>query len=231
MRLSLHKLPLKGEFGCGLVAGVLAVYFLMVFPAVQFFLRPITPFAAHAYSLYLAAALLFLVVWKKIPPQRLALAWPPPRSHVVMGAGAAALPVLALPLLDATISALGLDDTELFKGAALRQADQIEGAALLLWGVLIVPVLKQTFFTGFVAQYLIRRYDPALGIYLAGLVFGLAHFKLSFGLFALGLVSAGLLRMTGTLYAPILFHLGCSLAGEWLVRDYARLVTLLGFLF
>ena len=95
MRLSLHKLPLKGEFGCGLVAGVLAVYFLAVFPAVQFFLRPITPFAAHAYSLYLAAALLFLVVWKKIPPQRLALAWPPPRSHVVMGAVAAALPVLA----------------------------------------------------------------------------------------------------------------------------------------
>lgn len=220
-----------GEAGGGLVAGLLAIYFLMVFPAVQFFLRGLTPYALHAYSLYFLLALLLLLAVRKISFEDLGLAWPPPVRHLVLGGLLGALPLLALPALDLALSALALDDSELFSGAALRRAEETEAMAWVLWSAVAVPVLKQAFFTGLVARYFLGRCNPALGIYLAGLVFGLAHFRLSLGLFLLGIAGAGLFRMTGTLYASILFHLGCSLAMEWLVRDYARLVTILGFLF
>lgn len=234
-RLALQKIPLKGEASGRLVAGLLTVYFLMVFPAAHFFLRAVTPHYNYAFPLYLLAALIFLVAVRKTPLEQLALPWPPPKGHLALGAFLGALPVLALPLLDGLITSLGLYETELLKGASLRPGGvaAAQGTSLFAYfaGVLVIPVLKQGFFTGFVAQHLLKRYDPAVAIYLAGMIFSLAHFKLAFGLFVLGLACAMLLRVTGTLYTPILFHLGCALAAEWLVRDYPSLVTLLGFLF
>ncbi len=227
--MTLKKYPLKGEAKGGQVAMLLALYFLMVFPAAHFFLRGATAHAALAYPLFLLAALVYLLATGRVSLSGLGLPWPAPWGHLALGAALAALPLLALPLFDNLITTLGLDETELLRGAVSRGGE--EGGLALAMGVIVTPLLMQAVFTGFVGQYLINRFGAALGIYLAGMVFALAHFKLSLGVFLIGLFAAGLFRLSGTLYAPMLLHLGSALAGEWLARGYPRLVTLFGFLF
>ncbi|MCH7623124.1 MAG: CPBP family intramembrane metalloprotease, partial [Nitrospinae bacterium] len=97
--------------------------------------------------------------------------------------------------------------------------------------IFLFPLLTQIFFTGLIFQGLSNKYNPALAIYGAGIIFTLGHFKLNLGIFFLGIITAFLFRLTGTLYASILFHTSCSLAGMLLLYIYPRLTTLLGFLF
>ena len=100
----------------------------------------------------------------------------------------------------------------------------------LLSFILLVPLIEQIFFTGIVVQSLLRKYNPVIAIYGAGLIYTLVDFKLSLATFGLGLIAGGLFKLTGTLYAPLLFHVSCVLAGILLVEVYPSLITVLGFL-
>ena len=142
--------------------------------------------------------------------------------------------VSTLPFLDALVSLSGLDQNELFSEAAnQRNADDWEslqplGVAI---AVLVLPLLTQFFFTGLIYQSLSKKVDPALAFFAGALIFTLGHFQLNLGLFILGIITSFLYRLTGTLYASILFHMGCALAGILLLYAYPRLITILVFLF
>ena len=80
-------------------------------------------------------------------------------------------------------------------------------------------------------QALLKKMHPAGAVYCAGLIFTVAQFKFSLGLFFLGAASLLLFKKTSGLIAPVILHIGVSVASVLLVAYYLRLVTLLGFLF
>jgi membrane protease YdiL (CAAX protease family) len=96
--------------------------------------------------------------------------------------------------------------------------------------VLVVPLIEQIFFTGIIFQSLLKKINPLLAIYAAGIIYSLAGFKLSLGAFVLGVTTALLCKITKSLYASIIFHVSCAFGGVIIKSVYPRLKTLLGFL-
>ena len=155
-------------------------------------------------------------------------------NHLLIGLILAGLIVSTLPFLDNLISLSGLDQNELFSEAAnQRNADDWESLQPLGLAItaLVFPLLAQFFFTGLIYQSLSKKVDPVLALFGSALIFTLGHFKLNLGLFSLGIITSFLYRLTGTLYASILFHMSCALAGILLLYAYPRLITILVFLY
>lgn len=186
----------------------------------------------YVYLLFFTVILLYVLGIKKIPLNQSGFSIQHIGNHLMIGVISGGLIVVALPLLDGLILVSGLDKHELF---SVNQRGAQGGENLhplyILGQILLVPLLKQFFFTGGVFQSLSRKYNSILAVYGAAVIFTLAHFKLNLGLFILGLITAFLFQLTGTLYASILFHASCSLAGLLLLHVYPRLTTLLVFLF
>lgn len=87
-------------------------------------------------------------------------------------------------------------------------AGQIAG---VLTVAVLVPVVEETVFRGFVYQALSRWVGPWVGAVLGGLVFAALHIGSSplaqlVPLFVLGLLACVLMRLTGSLLAPIMLH-------------------------
>ncbi len=186
----------------------------------------------YVYLLFFTVILLYVLGIKKNPLNQSGFSIQHIGNHLMIGVISGGLIVVALPLLDGLILVSGLDKHELF---SVNQRGAQGGENLhplyILGQILLVPLLKQFFFTGGVFQSLSRKYNSILAVYGAAAIFTLAHFKLNLGLFILGLITAFLFQLTGTLYASILFHASCSLAGLLLLHVYPRLTTLLVFLF
>ena len=81
--------------------------------------------------------------------------------------------------------------------------------------LLIIPFIEQVFFTGIIFQSLLKKINPILAIYAAGIIYSLAGFKLSLGAFGLGVVTSFLFKSTKTLYASIIFHASCAVGGSY----------------
>jgi membrane protease YdiL (CAAX protease family) len=225
---------LKEGLSFKFILTITLLYFLVVFPAIHFFLRGHPWLPQYGYALYFAGIFTYVLGVKKIPSSELGFSRQHLGNHLLIGSILAGLIVSALPLLDALVSLSGLEQNELFSEAAnQRNADDWNNLHPfdLAARILIIPFLVQFFFTGMIFQSLNRKYTHALAIYGSGVLFTLGHFKLNLGLLFLGVISAYLFRLTGTLYASILFHASCSLAGILLLYIYPRLITLLGFLF
>ena len=153
------------------------------------------------------------------------------KQHLVLGAFAGGTIILCLPLLDVGLSVTGMAEHELFTGrlddqSLFHTASLPEKSAK----VILIPLIEQIFFTGFILQTLLKKHNPILTIYVGGLIYTLAGFKLSLGSFGLGICASLLFKITGTLYASILFHMSCALGGVLLETIYPRLITVLGFL-
>lgn len=216
-------------------AEMIGLLFLLAFlPVVQAFFRGHSWMAHYGHTIFFAGVFLYALYVKMIPIYRLGFSRRELGNHLMVGLVFGGLIVATLPLLDGLLSVSGLEKHELFsEGVKQRGAD--EGEVLnplnLLAQVLLFPILKQFFFTGVIFQNLRRKLNPVLAVYIIAVIFTLAHFKLTLGIFLLGLITAFLLQITGTLYASILFHAGCSLAGILLLHVYPRLTTFLVFLF
>ncbi len=213
---------------------VVLFYFLVLYPAVQFFFRGHPWWPQYAYLTFLTGVLLYVLGIKKIPLRQSGFSTQYIGNHLIIGLVSGGLIVAALPLLDVLISVSGLDKHELFSESINQR--RAEGGEVfhplrILGQILLVPLLKQFFFTAGVFQSLNRKYNSVLAIYGTAVIFTLADFQWSLGLFTLGLITAFLFQLTGTLYASILFHASCSLAGALLLHVYPRLTTLLVFLF
>lgn len=210
------------------------LYFLVVFPVIQFFLQGHAWFPQYGYVIYFAGIFAYVLGVKKIPPHKLGFSRQYLGNHLWIGLILGSLMVSALPFLDALVSLFGLDQNELLSDAAnLRNADDWKNLHPfdLAARVLIFPLLTQFFFTGLIFQGLSKKVNPAFALYGGGVIFTLGHFKLNLGLFILGIVTAFLYRLTGTLYASILFHMSCAVAGTLLLYAYPRLITIVVFLF
>ena len=213
---------------------IVSLYFLVLFPATQFFFRGHPWMTQYGFLIFYAGIFAFVRWIKKISPAKLGFSRKHVGNHLMVGLIFGGLILTALPLLDGLISFSGLDNHELLSESIKpRGGDtgEVFHPLSLLGQIILFPLLKQFFFTGLVFQSLSRKYNSVLAVYGAGVIFTLAHFKLNLGLFLLGLITAVLFQLTGTLYASILFHASCSLAGLLLLHVYPRLTTLLVFLF
>ena len=206
----------------------------MFFPPLQIFFRGPPWIAQYGTLTFFAGIFLYVLVIKKVPLSQSGFSSQHLWNHLTIGLILGGSILAALPLLDSLISVSGLDQHELF-AESVKQRSRDAGSDLhplsLLVQVLLFPLLKQFFFTGGVYQSLSRKFNPILAIYGSAVLFTLAHFQLTLGYFFLGLITAFLFRLTGTLYASILLHAACSLAGILLLNVYSRLTTLLVFLF
>ncbi len=231
--MKLQKVELQGNPGFRFAVTVLVVQFFIVFPAIQFFFRT-HPWLPQYYDLiYYAGIIAFLLASRKISTNELGFSTRFLGQHLLIGSLAGGLLLAALPLLDVLVSVSGLDQHELFQQNRQLIEGEPEFSQSLRWAIpiLLIPLIKQTFFSGIIFQALLKKWNPVIAVYVLAVIFTLAHFKLNLGLFLLGIISAFLLRWTGTLYASILFHISCAVAGVLLVQFYPRLITLVGFLF
>jgi len=225
-----HESTLNFKF----IVTITLLYFLVVFPGIQFFVRGHILFPQYGHAIYFAGIFAYVRGIKKTPLSEMGFSRQHLGNHLLIGFILGGLVVSALPFLDTLVSLSGLDQNELFSEAAnQRNADDWEslqplGLAIT---VLILPLLTQFFFTGLIYKSLSKKVDPALALIGGALIFTLGHFKLNLGLFILGVITAFLHRLTGTLYASILFHMSCALAGILLLYAYPRLITILVFLF
>lgn len=225
---------LAGVLGFKFILTITLLYFLVVFPGIQFFLRGHSWFPQYGYVIYFAGVFAYALGVRKVSLEGLGFSRRYLGNHLLIGLILGSLIVSALPFLDMLISVSGLEQNELFSETANQRTangwEELHPLSLAAQ-ILLFPLLTQIFFTGLIFQGLSKKVNPALAIYGAGILFTLGHFKLNLGIFFLGIISAFLFRLTGTLYASILFHAGCSLAGILLLYVYPRLTTLLGFLF
>lgn len=200
---------------------ILPAYFLVLYPSVQFFFQDSRWISRYAYTAFQTLTLLSMA--RKTTLKE--LGWSPVylRQHLLIGGVCGAIVLGALPLLDVLFSNL----STVQKATGQNPDWPIE----TLPAILLLPLLEQTFFSGLIAQSLFKKFKPILGIYLAAVIFTLAHFTLNFGVFSLGFITTGLFYLTGTLYAPFIFQISCQLAGVLLIQIYPNLITFLGFLF
>lgn len=232
--MAVKKTDLTGSWGLKPPFIFLAVYFFVVLPASHFFSLHTRWTPAFGYDLFLFAALFYLLAIKSIPLIDLGVSFRHCRQNILIGGLSGGMVLLALPLLDGFIEISGLAQTELFAGAAARSlanAGEGQNFWLPLVSILAHPVMEQMFYSGFVVQPLLRKYNPYLTIYLAGILFTFLHLTFDLGTFAIGFITAYMYFLTGSILAPLTFQVCCHAAGAALAAFYPRLITLTGFLF
>jgi membrane protease YdiL (CAAX protease family) len=133
--------------------------------------------------------------------------------------GGVALQLVFLPFLQVLVNVHGKVETQ----QVVEQFERARGPNLVLFAVLVVtvaPLAEELLFRGALLRALMRRTTPAWAAFGSALTFAAVH-PLSSptigsviavpGLFALGLVSAGVAIRTGNLSASILLHAGFNL--------------------
>ena len=228
--MSIKNVALSGNWSFKLSVFFLSSYFLFYIPVRQIFFpgHPLLWKYGHIgiWGIFLAFILLYL----KSAWRQLGFATDHIRQHCLLGVGMGILPLLFLPALDALVAVSGMGNSELFAGAQNIPPVQIS----LFENMILIfpaPIITQVLLSGVIGQSLLKKYNPVLAIYLGGILFTLVHLKLSLGFFILGFVTVWLFQWTGTLYAPILFHIGCAATESALLQKYPRLIPLLGFFF
>ncbi len=151
--------------------------------------------------------------------------------YLVSGLVPGSLLVGLLYLLSAGLAATGQD--RLFLDAVTSPASDhsFRGLALFSARSLIESVLFQTLFTGFFIKFLLKTASPILAIYLAGGLFAVGSFSFDLSWFLLGLVSAGLFKVTGSLIGPVIFHCAASFSGLLIAGPLSNLIPFLVFLY
>ncbi len=229
----IKKADLTGTWPFKVPIIILCLYFFIYIPALRIFLRGIPFFTEYGFTCFYAAVIPYLYWVHKASPNHLGFSSLYLRQHLTVGAVLGGSMILALPLLSGLVTISGLGESEIFKASEGIPAAAAPGnlPVTILTHGLLIPVIEQIFFTGFVAQSFLKKFNPVIAVYLCGFLYSLAHFQLTLGTFAVGIITAWLFMQAGTLFAPLLFHIGCALSGLLLTHIYPRLFTLVGFLF
>jgi len=226
--------PLTGTWNLKYPLLALAGYLLVVYPVLQIGLGNPHNIASLSLPLYCFMSIALISIFKKLRWDQLGLHTTHWKQNLLLGGLAGALILIPIPLLDGFITASGLEESDLFSGAHQRVGgalSAIPNPLNALRNILLIPLAEQVFFTGFVFQALLKKCKPSLAVYLGAVIFVLVHFKFNLGTFGLGLICFWFFHMTGSLMAPILFHMACQTGGILLTFYYPRVVTFLGFLF
>lgn len=137
------------------------------------------------------------------------------------------LPLTSVVILDIIIVKTGIADNNLFFGAELRKLEGFSNIDLLFEGFLS-PIISQLFITGYVLNGLVK--NNTIAIPANGILYSAINLNFGIGFLVLGIISAGLVRLTGYLMPAILFNLGCAVAKILILTTYPRLTTFLVFL-
>jgi hypothetical protein len=137
------------------------------------------------------------------------------------------IPVVVVTTLDLLLLKTGFAENDLFLGAELRESPNYSILSFLLNGI-INPVINQIFITGYMLNILVKRND--LAISANGIIYTIMSFNWGIGYLVLGVISAALLRFSGSLIPAILFAMGCSISKLLIITSYPRITTLLVFL-
>ena len=230
----LKSAPLTGHWNLKLPALTVAGYILVLFPVLQIGLGNPRGVVSLALPTYCFLVVISLVLLKKLRWEQLGFRQEHWRQNLLLGVLSGLLILVPIPLLDGFITVSGLEESDLFAGAQHRAG----GSSGTLWtplatvgDLLLIPFFEQAFFTGFVFQALLKKYKPALAVYIAALVFVLLHFKFTISTFGIGMICSWFYLRTGNLLAPTLFHTAAQAGGFLLTLYYPRVVTFLGFLF
>ena len=148
-------------------------------------------------------------------------------SKIKLGLFLGLLPITGVVFLDAIIVKTGMVDNNLFIGAELRKSEGFSNIDLILGGFLS-PIISQLFITGYVLNGLVK--NNAVAIPGNGILYSTINLDFGIGFLALGMISASLVRFTGSLIPAILFSLGCAFAKILILTNYPRLTTILVFL-
>ena len=142
-------------------------------------------------------------------------------------------PLISIPLLDIWLIKSGMSQTELLMGADLRNPKEIKFGMSLsrnIFTVTIVTIIDQIFVVGLVINNLLKKKKIGESIIFGGLLYSLIQLEISLGGLALGMISTGLLRTTGSIITPIMMNLGFAIAGILIIFNYPRLISILVFL-
>ena len=209
---------------------ILALYFIVLFPAIHLFF-PSNKFLYDFWSiLYFAFTLLLVLVLKKVSLKQLGFnnIWKALAIGTILGV----IPIVSVLLLDGWLVKSGLSQSKLFIGADLRIPQEMKFDMSLsgnLFTAIIVTFLDQLFVVGLVINNLLKKQKTGQTIIVGGLLYSLFHFKPNLGNLFLGMISAGLLRATGSILAPFLVHLGFAIAEILIIFNYPRLISILVF--
>ena len=133
-------------------------------------------------------------------------------------------PVVVVVVLDLLLLKTGLAENDLFSGAEFRESPNLSIIYLLLDGV-INPIVSQIFITGYALNILAKKND--LAISGNGILYTTMSFNWGIGCLGLGIISAALLRFSGSIIPAVFFAIGCSTAKLLILMSYPRITTLL----
>ncbi len=214
--------------GVKILTPILALYFLFLFPTVHLVFSGNRFIYEFWHIFYFASALALVLALKRVSLQQ--LGFNNISKTLAIGTLLGTLPVVGVVLMDSLLVQAGLSQAELFAGAELRVPEEMgfnTSIAGNISSVLVIPFLSQVFVTGLVVNNLLKKQNTA--IIGGGLLYSLFHFKPSLGNLFLGMISAGLLRATGSIIVPILVHMGFTIAEILIVLHYPRLISVLVF--
>ena len=209
-----------------IIISILFFYFFFCLPLAQVYLKN-QNFLYKYWSLFFCiATLTILLSTGKLRLSKIGISrfdW----SQIKLGLFLGLLPITGVVFLDAIIVKTGMADNNLFIGAELRKLEEFSNTDLILGGFLS-PIISQLFITGYVLNGLVKNNKVAIPA--NGVLYSTINFNFGIGFLALGIVSAGLVRFTGSLMPAILFSLGCAFAKLLILTTYPRLTTILVFL-
>ena len=211
---------------------ILALYFLVLFPTAHLAFPGNRFVYEFWHILYFSLVLTGVLALKHVSFQQLGFNKNNIGKSLAIGILCGVLPVMAVALLDGLLVKAGLSQSELLAGADLRTPEEMGfnlSSSGNIFATLIIPFIDQVFVVGLIVNNLLIKGNTGRVIISGGLLYPLFHFKPSIGNLFLGMISAGLLKVTGSIIAPILVHIGFAIAEILIVFNYPRLISILVF--
>ena len=202
---------------------ILFSYLFICFPLAQFYFKDSFFLNSYWTLFFFALTLIVLSFSGRLSFSQLGLSSPNSRN-ISFGLVIGIFPVVVVVVLDLLLLKTGLAENDLFSGAEFRESPNLSIINLLLDGV-INPVVSQIFITGYALNILTKRND--LAILGNGILYATMNFNWGVGCLGLGMISAALLRFSGSIIPAVCFAIGCSTAKLLILMSYPRITTLL----
>ena len=211
---------------------ILALYFLVIFPTTHLVFPGNKIIYDYGTIIYFALALTVVLACKQISFQQLGFSKNNIARSLTLGVILGSLPILSVYLLDVLLVKTGLAQSELLSGAELRTPEEMGFHITPIGNIintLIVPFTDQVFVMGLIVNNMFVKDNTGRIIIGGGLIYSLIHFQLNIGSLFLGMLSAGLLKTTGSIVPSILVHAGFAIAELSIIFNYPRLISILVF--
>lgn len=212
---------------------ILSLYFLVLFPIAHLFVSSNKFLYDSWHIFYFSIALVTILYLKHVTFHQLGFSKTNTAKSLVVGTLLGALPIIGVALLDGFLVKAGWSTSELLAGAELRNPDEMgvhTSIAGKIFTASVAPFIEQVFITGYVMNTLLAKEKTGRFVITGGMVFSLLNLKFSIGHLFLGMISAGLMRASGSIMVPALMHTGFVVAEILIMFNYPRLLTILVFL-